>query len=150
MEPLTAARSSLVAQLEDAIRHVDILSPAMEPALLDRDEVAQQLIRLARRGRQSRIRVLINDFEPAQLEAHRLLRLTRRLPTAFSLKVLREHPEWNGETIVLTDRSKGLMVIPRDRRVQVIDSRPDAQRWAEQFDRLWLAGDDSPELRQFS
>jgi hypothetical protein len=71
------------------------------------------------------------------------------LSTAISLRVLSEHPEWNRETIVVVDRTCGLIVNPAERKSQVLDTRVQAQRWAETFERLWHAGRESQELRQF-
>lgn len=149
MEPLKNARETLVAQLEQASRHVDILSPSLEPHLLDDQAVVDALTRLARRGRQSRIRILVSGIEPVEMAAHKLLAVARRLSTAVTVKVLDTHPEWNGETVVLVDRSSGLLVSTQERRAHTLADRAEAQRWAERFERLWLAGHESPELRQF-
>lgn len=150
MEPLNNTRAALVALLEGASRHVDIMSPALEPALLNHEDVTSALAQLARRGRQSRLRLIATTADPAVMEAHRLLALARRLPSSCQVRVVSEHPEWNEETAIIVDRSSCLLVIPRDRRVQMLDSRSEAQRWAERFERLWQAGSESPELRRFS
>ncbi len=149
MESLQNSRIELLALLADTSRHVDIMSPRLEPALFDDPEVTEALTALARRGRQTRIRVLLEGIEPIQLEGHRLLALARRLTTAMSVRVLNAHPEWNRETVVICDRHAGLLLVPADKRSHVFASRADAQRWSETFDRLWLAARETPELRQF-
>ena len=148
-KPLQGLRERLLEQLADASRHVDIASPHLEPALFDSDAVASGLTALARRGAQTRIRLLIEEDQPGAYEFHRLVALSRRLSTAISLRVLPEHPEWNRETIVVVDRACGLIVNPAERKSQVLDTRVKAQRWAETFERLWHAGRESQELRQF-
>lgn len=142
------ARERLLAMLSATSRHVDILSPQLEPLLLDDDEVATALVKLARRGRNTRIRILLAEFRPALESGHRLLALSRRLSTAISLRVLPEHSEWNGETVVVCDRSRGLLLKLDEHRWLPLETTPDAAREAERFDRLWLAGEPSPELRQ--
>lgn len=144
---LAKSRESLLALLADTSRQVDILSPQLESALLDNDALCEQLTRLARRGRHTRIRVLITEIKPIIETGHRLIALARRLKTAMEVRTLEFHPQWNGETVVLLDRSRGLVLKARDRQSRVIDSRTDARRLAEQFDRLWLASHPTPELR---
>jgi acetolactate synthase regulatory subunit len=46
-----AAKTFLLDMLADTSRHVDIVSPQLEPLLLDDDEVVAALVHLARRGR---------------------------------------------------------------------------------------------------
>jgi len=144
---LEKSRESLLALLADTSRQVDILSPQLESALLDNDALCEHLTRLARRGRYTRIRVLVTEIKPLIETGHRLIALARRLKTAMEVRTLEYHPEWNGETVVLLDRSTGLRLKARDKQSRVIDSRAEAQRLAEQFDRLWLASHPTPELR---
>jgi hypothetical protein len=63
-KPLQGLRERLLEQLADASRHVDIASPHLEPALFDSDAVASGLTALARRGAQTRIRLLIEEDQP--------------------------------------------------------------------------------------
>ena len=140
-------RESLLALLADTSRQVDILSPQLESALLDNDVLCEHLTRLARRGRHTRIRVLVTEIKPLIETGHRLIALARRLKTAMEIRTLEYHPQWNGETVVLLDRSTGLLLKARDKQSRVIESRPEAQRLAEQFDRLWSSSHPTLELR---
>lgn len=149
MQPLRHAHEDLLALLEGASRHVDILSPALEPHLFDHDDVVAAITRLVRRGRQSRVRILISGLEPVQFEAHKLMALARRLTSAVSVKVLDSHPEWSGETAVLVDGCEALILQPSTKQVRRLEGRADVQRWQGCFDRLWIAAHESPELRQF-
>ena len=145
---LSDARERLLAMLSETSRHVDILSPQLEPLLLDDDEVMTALVRLARRGHNTRIRVLLAELRPVLESGHRLLALGRRLSTAVTVRVLSEHSEWNGETAAICDRREGLLLNLSEHRFRPLDTAPDGMREAERFDRLWLAGETSPELRQ--
>lgn len=91
-----------------ARRHICILSPRLDHQVFDRIELVSALSALARRGRQSEIRILVANPEPIVKRGHRLLELARRMPSALSLQKLAEHPSWNGETMVLRD-SNGLL-----------------------------------------
>lgn len=150
MEGLQQSRRDLLTLLEDSSRHVDILSPLLEPSLLDNEDICTELTRLARRGRQSRVRVIVGQHEPSQFSGHHLMILAQRLPTTITMKVLPEHPEWNGETVVVVDESAGLLVVPRDKRQRLFSSRAEAQRWSETFNRLWVAAQPSVDLRRLS
>ena len=146
---LQALKVCVLEQLAGVSRHVDIVSPNLEPALFDRDEVASTFASLARRGPQTRIRLLIGDDQPGAYGCHRLIALSRRLSTACTLRVLREHPEWNRETLMLVDRTRGVVVTPSEKKSRILETRAETQRWADTFERLWHAGSESLELRQF-
>lgn len=139
----------LLNMLDETRRQVDILAVQLEPLLLDDEQVALRLAKLARRGRHTRIRILVGELRAVMQSGHQLLALSRRLSTSMEIRVLAEHSEWNAETLVICDRSDGLMIKTRDHRWQLLAHQADARREAERFDRLWLAGELSPELRQF-
>ena len=94
-DPLTAGTPThsgqtfeqLLSLLATSRRAIDIASPNLEPALFDEVKVIDALARLARNGRQSRVRILIADDTPVNLERHRLIALARRLTSTVSLQV---------------------------------------------------------------
>ena len=142
-------RQQLEGLLEATQRFVDIASPTLEPLLFDDDRVVELLTALARRGPQTRIRLLIASDQPGSFESHRLIGLAQRLTTAMSLRVLRHHPEWQQETIIVSDRNYGMLLMPSRKQSRILDNPVLAERWAATFDRLWQAGEESQELRQF-
>lgn len=142
-----AARRQLVALIAAASRHVDIMSPTLEPQLLDDPEIVDTLAALARRGRQSRIRVLVQDLGGILAAGHSLVALGRRLTTAMEIRVLSEHPEWNRETAVIVDASSGMLTRLDDHRIHPFPGRAEARQQAELFERLWRVAVLSPELR---
>jgi len=148
MHALNESRTALLTLLADTSRHVDIVSPNLEPLLFSDPDVLAALAALARRGRHTRIRILIEQLDPVLFEGHKMLALAKRLTTAMSVRVLNSHPEWKRETVVLCDSTAGLLVIPENKRTQVFSNRADAKRWSETFERLWFAAEESPELRQ--
>ncbi|MGD2009432.1 MAG: hypothetical protein PVJ95_14220 [Cellvibrionales bacterium] len=42
-----------------------------------------------------------------------------------------------------------MLLMPSRKQSRILDNRVLAERWAATFDRLWLAGAESQELRQF-
>jgi len=67
------------ALLKPALRQVDILTEALDPAWLGDDRVIEQLKQTILKNRRSQIRLLIADSVPAVRSHHPLLALIRRL-----------------------------------------------------------------------
>ncbi len=133
-----------------ARRYLYILSPQLDPRVFDRAELASALAALARRSRQTDIRMLVADASPLVRQGHRLLQLARRLPSKVHLQVLPEHPEWPGQTVVLRDRN-GVLYQPPDSDgggFYEPDSRASALPHLERFQSLWRASHTCVELRQ--
>jgi predicted GNAT family N-acyltransferase len=128
-----------VALCNEASREICILSHDLDHRVFDDSDLATALSALARRAPQSRVRILVSDYRPMIQRGHRLLALARRLPSSILLQQLDEHPDWNGETLVLTDRS-GVLCKPADSGLAAFcepDSRARAERYRELFDELW-------------
>ena len=135
-----------------ALRHVRILSPSLDHAVFDNERLLEALITLVRRSRQTRVRMLIADSRALVSRGHRLLQLARRLPTAIELQKLAEHPDWNGETVVIRDL-EGVLYKPggsdHDGFYEPA-SRASARRHSELFDELWRYSAPDTELRTLS
>ena len=93
-----------VALCRSASRYICILSPYLDHAVFDNEELASALSALARSTRQTEVRILIADSRAVVGRGHRLLQLCRRLPSAIQIRRLQEHPDWNGQTVVIRDR----------------------------------------------
>ena len=141
-----------VELVDSASRHIDILSPRLDHAVFDRRELSEALSSLARRGRESRIRLLVKNARPIVQRGHRLLQLARRLPSSVKLHRLAEHPDWNGETIVIRDRD-GVLYKPGDADHEGFyepNSRASTQHHADLFEDLWRHSVEDTEFRAFS
>lgn len=135
-----------------ASRYLCILSPALDHAAFDSDDLADAIGALARDSRQTSVRILVQDARPLVSRGHRLLQLSRRMPSKVELKKLPEHPEWRGETIVIRDRD-GVLYRPggsEERAFYEPDSRASTQRHAELFEELWRHGTRDNELRSLT
>jgi len=138
-----------VALCESASRHISILSPKLDHAVFDHQDLASALSALARRGRQTEVRILVQDSQDIVSRGHQLLQLARRLPSTVRLQVLKEHPDWRGQTIVIRDRN-GVLYHPQDVQANGFfepDSRASTQRHLELFDSLWRYSEQDPQLR---
>jgi hypothetical protein len=144
---LAESSKNLLGIMTSACRSIDIASPNLEPALFDKDEVVSAIVALVHNCRYPRVRLLIASDNPINLERHRLVALTRRLTSAVSLRVLSSHPEWAHQTIVIGDQRQVLLLMQGQLQQKILDSPHSVTRWADMFDRLWQASEQSLELK---
>lgn len=144
---------TLVQELcNSAHRYLYILSPTLDCRVFDRASLSEAMTALARRSRQTEVRILIADPSPLVQRGHRLLSLSRRLPSKIHMQTLSEHPQWKGETLVIRDRD-GVLYKPGDSDKEGFyepDSRASTQRHLELFQELWRHSERSAELRSLS
>ena len=127
---------------QSARRNIRIYSSLLDPEVFDTPEMASALTSLARRGRHSDIRIIINDAKPIAHRGHRLLNLSRRLSSTVHMRVVEEHPELPEATIVVRDNN-GVLYKPDDRGRSGFyepDSRASTKKFITQFDHLWNWG----------
>jgi len=67
-------------------RTLRLFSPDLEHDIYDDDDVAQAVLNLARVSRNSEIRILVRDTQPAIKRGHRLLDLSRRLTSIVDIR----------------------------------------------------------------
>lgn len=135
-----------------AARYLWILSPRLDHAVFDSEALATALSALARGSRQTEVRILISDSRDIVSRGHRLLQLARRLPSAVHIQRLAEHPDWNGETIVIRDRD-GVLYKPGGSGHDAFfepSSRASTQRHIDLFKELWRYSEKDPNLRSLS
>ena len=133
-----------------ARRHIRILSPQLDHEVFDNAEFCDAISALARRSVQAEIRILVSDCRPLVQRGHQVLTLARRIPSLVHIQTLANHPEMNGETMVIRDRD-GLLFKPGDSEHQGIyepDSRAVTKEYLENFDELWQRSVPDAELRR--
>ena len=139
----------LAELLGGAERIVRIFSDGLDPEIFDTEEVAAELSRLARKGYQCEVRILIKDSYALVKRAHRLGTLHRRLVSSVQIRKLSYIPEHYVPNYVLVD-DHGVFFDPKeDDKVRYMnaDDRPLVKHYAEQFDELWSKSGPDPELR---
>ncbi len=140
-----------VAQLAgSAVRCLYILSPCLDRAVFDQRELARSVLALTRGGRETEVRILVADPRPLVERGHQLLELARKLPSKISIRVLAEHPQWKGQTLVLRDRDGSLLAPAEAGKVGIYspDSRADALARIDWFNELWQHSEECTELRR--
>lgn len=141
-----------VSLCQSAARNICILSPQLDPAAFDNSELVDALSALARRSRQTQIRILIGDSRSLVGRSHQLLALARRLPSTVHLRKLAEHPDWNNQTVVVRDRD-GVLYKPGGSDHEAFyepDSRASTLKHLELFEELWRFSVEDVELRSLS
>lgn len=133
----------------DARRYVAIMSPELDPAAFDSDAFADALRKLLLESAQSEVRILVQTSAGLLGRGHRLLQLARRMPSRVHIRRLGEHPEWEGETVIVCDRNSALFKPAGsvDKAFREVDVRPTAERKLELFDNLWRYSEEDPDLR---
>ena len=135
---------------ESASRYLYILSPNLDYQVFDNPDLVRALSELARRSRQTEIRILVSDSRGLVARGHRLLALARRTPSTVLIRKLEHHPEYKGQTVIIRDRD-GLLFKPAENEgFYHPDSRSDVQPRLELFEDLWRYSSEDPELRSLS
>ncbi|MAT92817.1 MAG: hypothetical protein CME59_09465 [Halioglobus sp.] len=137
---------------QSATRYLCILSPRLDHAAFDTAALADALSALARASRQTHIRILVSDSRELVGRGHRLLQLARRLPSKVLIQKLPEHPDWNGQTVVIRDRD-GVLYKPGGSDHDAFyepASRASTARHLDLFEELWRYSARDPELRSLS
>lgn len=131
-------------------RCLRIQSPTLDFQVFDNRAIYEAITQIARRSRHTWVRILVTDSGPMVKRNHCLLELARRMSTSITLRKLEEHPQWNGETLLVGDTDK-LLYMPTDSNrggAYHPDSPARAKRHLEDFDSLWELGKEDPALRQ--
>jgi len=140
---------ALASLAEGAERIIRILSQNLDPALFDNDAFADAVSRVARKGRQCEVRILLQSTEQLVKRSHRIGALHRRLVSSVPIRKLTNVPETVVADFVLVD-DRGLFWITRDSDKVCFandDDRPMVKHLITQFDDLWFRSQPDPELR---
>lgn len=130
-------------------RQLRLLSNDLDRALFDTPEFVAALAALARRGRDSEIRILVLDVRPVVQRGHGLLELTRRLSSKVHMRRADCLPSDILENYLVADQRGVLCHSVREPEKAWADynNRPVAEDYCAQFDELWGRSIDDPELR---
>jgi len=141
-----------VSLCQSAARYICILSPQLDHVAFDNSALVDAISALARRSRQTQVRILISDSRPLVNYGHRLLQLARRLPSTVHIRKLEEHPQWNNETVVIRDLD-GVLYKPGGSDHDAFcepNSRASTRRHLELFEELWRFSEEDEELRSLT
>lgn len=144
---------AIIELLASARRRVDILSPALDPVLFDRDDLVALLRALAvGAGRHARVRLLLRDSDMiARNGSHRLVGLAQQLTTAMEVRRLADEDAGiESTTVVVDDRGVAHWSAPGYEGVVDADSRAQAARVGRMFTERWERAEPDPEMRRLT
>lgn len=150
LEDLADFQSAVDSICARARRDLALFSPDLDAPLFDRDELAKALSALARRHRQTRVRILVRDTRPLIERGHALVRLAQRLPSKISVRRLTNEIETRAHSFLLCDRDQLLYRNDPEEYRGFRDRKGAAEvrNLREIFDRAWESAEEDPRLRQ--
>ena len=138
----------LMTLLESARRDIVISCPEAIMPLFDNDDAISEMLRVARRARQTGLRVLLRQFEPVKMQGSRFIHSMQRIATKAECRLLEEHPEWRSETLVIIDQAAGLLIPTKIRRPTDLSERREVKARLNRFNALWDAAHPAHEMRR--
>jgi len=130
-------------------RQLRLYSPLLDHELFDSDAFATALSELARRHRQSEVRLLIRDSRPLVERGHRLLDLARRLSSSVRIRLIDDRVDDLDESYLVADLRGVLCFDNREPESGWADynNQPLAESFRARFDQLWERAEESADLR---
>lgn len=150
LEELAAFQRAVDSICARARRDLALFDPDLDATLFDRAEVASALSALARRHRQTRVRLLVRDTRPLIERGHALVRLAQRLPSKISVRRLTNEIETRAHSFLVCDRDQLLYRNDPEEYRGFRDRKGAAEvkNLREVFDRAWESAEEDPRLRQ--
>lgn len=131
-------------------RTLRLFSPDLEHDIYDNEDIAQAVLTLARVSRNSEIRILIRDTQPAIKRGHRLLDLSRRLTSIVDIRKFSIDSNELPPHVLLVDDA-GVMIRAdgeiQDAGFASFDDRGLNSTLALIFDELWHRSQSDFDLR---
>ncbi len=131
--------TALLDQVQTARQSLDILTDQLTPTLYANLDLVERISALARRSRQSRVRVLVRDTRPLKDGTHNLVQLAQRLPSHIDVRGLREMPRDPVMGFCAADR-KSLVYFNNEADFigfRNHSARAEIKRLLEEFNHLW-------------
>lgn len=143
------ARAHALALLQQARRSLCIYSADLEPWLYHHAGIQDACTGFLLASPKNRLRILLGDVSRSVKAGHRLLALSRRLPSNLQIRKL--HPDYPGEDIAfLLADDRGLLLRPEPGQFAgyALYQDPARVRLRQvQFDQAWEASITDPDLR---
>lgn len=152
LDTLPDNRDALQTLVQECRRDLAIYSPDLTPGLYDSPGLERALLALARRHRQTRVRLLVDQTQDLVERSHSLVRLAQRLPSKIALRRTTEELETSAPAFALGDRH--LLFYQSDletfQGVLDLEAGPRVNQLRDAFDRAWNSAEEDPRLRQLA
>lgn len=126
----------------DGVRSIDIFTDHLSPAVYDDADLIAAISALARRSRQSRLRLLVRNPFPLYGRDRPLLTLIQRLPSRAQIRVYSEGAKDRHMGFFCVDK-KHLVYLSNEahwRGFARYDARAESIHTLNEFEHLWLYG----------
>lgn len=143
------ALAALCAGLDGALRNLAIYSHFLDPAYFDQADSIERLSSLARRARNSEVRILIHSTSIIISRGHGLIELARRLPSSFQVRIVDADYNPPDSCFAVWD-GRGFWRLADYREphgVMRTDDPVRARQLTDTFDQLWSRSKTDPNLR---
>jgi len=145
-------RELATSMVRQARQTLWISSRDMDATAFNNADFCNAVTQLATRSRYSQIRILIKNPDPAVKNGHCLLTLAQRLPTYMEIRLFgKDHKTYNQANLIV-DRT-GFIHRPISDRYEAtanFSDRYHARNLANEFQEMWDASMDDPQLRRLS
>lgn len=152
LEHCDTHRLAALSLAQQARRTLCIHTPDLDPSIYDQQPFIDAVIKLATKGRQAQIRVLVRDPGRALTQGHRLVDLSQRLPTFVHIRVpAEEHRDYN-QAFLIADEM-GLVHRPIADRYEgkaCFYAPLEASNLLRYFDQAWEHATPDPRMRRLS
>ena len=150
LDSVEGFRAHALEMATHARHSVDILSTDLDFPLYNNAPFQQALSALARRGRNSQVRILVKATKPLVEKGHGVAQLVKRLPSKLEIRKLHLEPQNNAMAYLVVDRE--LLLYKNDDEAYQgfanYSARPEARRLLEEFTYLWEQhAREDPQLR---
>lgn len=149
---LDALHIAALGLIQNAQRDLYLMTPDLEPARLDRADLALAVSVFARSSRYTRVQILISSAERLSCNAHALLQLHRRMPSQIDIRQVSADDATHDRMMIIDARHR-LLIDPNPRQWSgwlCLDDLPSAHQQAELFASRWQHARPIRELRQLS
>lgn len=153
IESLGAAREAVDRIAGEARRQLAIYTRDLEPDLFDREAFLEEIKRIARSGREARVRILVQEPGLAATHGHRLVHLAQRLSTAIEIRTPVTVEDRQYASAFVVNDGGGLLMRPigsrweGEARFAAIGG---ARQLRDLFEQVWQRSEPAPELRRLA
>ncbi len=126
----------------DALRSLDIFSHQLSPSIYGDPELTESISQFARRGAQTKVRILVRDTRPLYGADHPLVRLAQRLPSHVHIRAYTEGASDSQLGFFCTDAANLVHFVdePNLSGYARRNARAESRQLLTEFDNLWVYG----------
>lgn len=136
---LNDIRAANLSVTEQALRHINIITPNLEPQIYDQQDFLDNLLKLCRGNRHASIRILVKDSSLSIKRGHGLIRLAQRLTTAIEIRNPMEEYLTQNYAYLLADNNAFVYRENGDLHKGIcnLDCKYRGQELLELFNQIW-------------